>query len=142
MYDSMRDEMQKIAIVGPATSAGSLFIPDVAGYAMGRKAGRKKEKRELNPALKMLLIPGGIGHELGYRKGLSEKKSSVEKIAISPIGAMQKVYKGLTGRGIPGGPAIIQARGVRDYLKLKQRGAAIREVGMLRKITPKIRKPA
>ena len=69
-------------------------------------------------------------------------RDEMQKIAISPVGAMQKVYKGLTGRGIPGGPAIIQARGVRDYLKLKQRGAAIREVGMLRKITPKVRKPA
>jgi len=78
-YSSMREELEKVALIGPATSLGLLGTPDIAGYALGRKAGRKGEKRSIPAVAKTLLVPGGIGHELGYQKGLSEKKAGMDK---------------------------------------------------------------
>lgn len=66
--------------------------------------------------------------------------AELEKQAIGKVDAMTRIYKGLTGRGVAGGPAIIQGRTVRDFLNLGQKKKALEHVQMLQKITPKMPK--
>lgn len=64
-------------------------------------------------------------------------RDELEKISLGAAKIVKGVYKGLLGRGVPAGAASAQARGIGFYAKTKQRPRALKELSMIRGITPK-----
>lgn len=83
---SMCNELEKIAVVGPAIDLHNLMIPSLVGYQLGKAVGHaeaaagKKFTRDAGDIAALLLVPGATGYQIGKAHGHTEEK---EKIAVS-----------------------------------------------------------
>jgi len=80
MMEACCDELEKIAVVGPAIDLHNLMIPSLVGYQLGKAVGHaeaaagKKFTRDAGDIAALLLVPGATGYQIGKAHGHTEEK--------------------------------------------------------------------